>query len=71
MYQEIETTDQEKFEMYNLLEKEVLIGMLIESNKHLRRLTPTIVYPTDKCFYIAGDDTSGKCINCRKQKWEH
>jgi hypothetical protein len=26
----------------------------------------------NKCtFYIPGDDNSGKCIVCRRQKWEH
>ena len=37
------TTDQEKFEMYDLLSKEQLIKMLIEANKHLYRLTPKII----------------------------
>ena len=37
------TTDQEKFEMYDLLSKEQLIKMLIEANRHLDRLTPKIV----------------------------
>jgi hypothetical protein len=69
MIQIVETTDKEKFEMYNLLEKDVLIGMLIECNKHLQRLTPKVVI--DKCFYTAGADTSGRCIHCGKQRWEH
>jgi hypothetical protein len=69
MYQLIETTDKEKFEMYNLLEKDVLIGMLIECNKYLQRLTPKAII--DKCFYMAGTDTSCRCIHCGKQKWEH
>ena len=51
MLQIIETTDKEKFEMYNALEKDVIIGMLIECNKHLQRLTPTVVIP-EKCFYM-------------------
>ena len=70
MVQTVDTTDREKFEMYNLLEKDVLIGMLIECNKHLQRLTPRIEV-NNKCFYTAGNDTSGRCINCGKPKWEH
>ena len=69
MLQIIETTDKEKFEMYNVLEKDVLIGMLIECNKHLQRLTPKV--EINKCFYMAGTDTSCRCIHCGKQKWEH
>jgi len=70
MVQIVETTDKEKFEMYNLLEKDVLIGMLIECNKHLQRLTPKIEV-NSKCFYQSGTDTSCRCIHCGKQKWEH
>ena len=77
----IETTDKDKFEMYNLLSKDVLIGMLIECNKHLQRLStprienntkPFIEIVSGNCgFYMAGLDTSGKCNNCGKQQWEH
>lgn len=69
MYQVIEMSDKEKFEMYNALEKDVIIGMLIECNKHLQKLTPKI--EIDKCFYMAKTDTSCRCIYCGKQKWEH
>lgn len=70
MIQIIETTDKEKFEMYNTLEKDVLIGMLIECNKHPQRLTPIV--NVNKCgFYMIGSDTSGRCNNCGKQKLEH
>lgn len=66
-----EPTDKEKFEMYNLLEKEVIIGMLIECNKYLQRLTPKISIE-DKCrLYTAGTDTSMRCIYCGKTPWEH
>lgn len=34
-YQIVETTDEEKFEMYNKLSKKELIGMLIQANKML------------------------------------
>ena len=81
MNQIIETTDKDKFEMYNLLSKDVLIGMLIECNKHLQRLStprienntkPFIEIVSGNCgFYMAGLDTSGKCNNCGKQQWEH
>lgn len=71
MLQTTETSDKEKFEMYNMLSKETLIGMLIECNKHLQRLTPKI--NTDYCGFFAtsGSDTSGRCINCEKQQHEH
>lgn len=70
MVQIVETTDKEKFEMYNVLEKDTLIGMLIECNKHLQRLVPT-VETSSRCFYMSGMDTSCRCIHCGKQKWEH
>ena len=70
MLQIIETTDKAKFEMYNVLDKDVLIGMLIECNKHLQRLNSTIFIP-EKCFYMSGIDTSYRCIHCGKAKWEH
>jgi len=67
MHQIIETTDQEKYEMYNSLEKDVIIGMLIEINKHLSRIKPTV-----RCdYYVSGTDTSMRCIHCGKLKWEH
>jgi hypothetical protein len=39
MNEVINTTDEEKIEMYDKLEKSELIKMLIEANKHLDRLT--------------------------------
>lgn len=71
MVQMIEMSDKEKYEMYNLLEKDAIIGMLIECNKYLQRLTPKVVIE-DKCrMYISGTDTSMRCIHCGKLKWEH
>ena len=69
MIQIVETTDIEKFEMYDKLDKSVLIGMLIECNKHLNRIIPKV--ELNKCFYTAGNDTSGICVHCGKQKFEH
>ena len=71
MVQIIEMSWREQYDMYNALEKEAIIGMLIECNKHLQRLTPKIVIE-DKCrMYISGTDTSMRCIHCGKLKWEH
>ncbi len=71
MVQRVEMSDKEKYEMYNLLEKDAIIGMLIECNKYLQRLTPKVVIE-DKCrMYISGTDTSMRCIYCGKLKWEH
>lgn len=57
----------EEFDKYNLLDKEVLIGMLIEKSK----LTDTI-YSHDECnFYQAGANTSGRCMICNKLPYEH
>lgn len=73
MIQTIETTDQEKYKMYNSLEKDVLIGMLIESNKHLERLNPNPKISTNSCgiYMPSGGDTSGRCMFCGKQNYEH
>ena len=66
--QTVSTTDKEKFEMYNTYDKDVIIRMLIECNKHLWSVKPTVI---EKCFYMAGMDTSGRCIHCGKQRYEH
>ena len=72
MLQIIETSDKEKFEMYNLLPKETLIGMLIECNKQLQRRTPKIIMPNHCGFYTANETDSGaRCIYCGKQKHKH
>ena len=42
MVHTIETSHQEKVEMYRMIDKERLIEMLIEANKHLARLTPKV-----------------------------
>ena len=47
MLQIIETTDEEKFKMYNKLTKKELIKMLIEANKHLYNRQPSIVYTNE------------------------
>ncbi len=70
MIQRVEMTFKEKYDMYNSLEKDTLIGMLIECNKHLTGLTPR-VNANDRCFYMSGTDTSMRCIHCGKTKWEH
>jgi hypothetical protein len=76
MIQIVETTDKEKFEMYNLLEKDVLIGMLIECNKNLNRLTPRIEYKlpeivSGNCGWFTSSNSGGRCDKCGKQQWEH
>ena len=72
MHQVIEMTDKEKYEMYNSLEKDVLIGMLIECNKHLQSRIPIVKLPKNICnYYQSGTDTSCRCIHCGKTKWEH
>ena len=70
------TTDQEKFEMYDLLSKEQLIKMLIEANKHLDRLTPKIdekSFSTDyyeKCSCNPLNGGSGLCGCTLNRKYE-
>jgi hypothetical protein len=74
MYQVIETTDQEKYEMYNSLEKNVLIGMLIQCNKHLDRIKPTVMLPeivAGSCGWFTCSNSGGKCDKCGKHQWEH
>jgi len=43
MVQTIEMSHQKKVEMYRMIDKERLIEMLIEANKHLSKLTPIVV----------------------------
>jgi len=48
MFQVIEQTDEEKFNMYSKLSKKELIIMLIEANKHLNNRKPILYeYHTD------------------------
>ncbi len=70
MMQRYEIGWEEKYEMYNVLEKDSLIKMLIEANNLIYKLTPE-VRTYDCGFYNPGMDTSGRCINCGKQQWEH
>lgn len=72
MVQRIEMSDKEKYEMYSLLEKDALISMLIECNRIMQNIEPKIKFTSRNCgFYNVGMDTSGKCINCGKQQWQH
>lgn len=45
MHQIIETTHKEKVEMYRMIDKERLIEMLIEANRCLASIKPTIILP--------------------------
>lgn len=72
MVQRSEMSDKEKYEMYSALEKDSLIKMLIEANRHLQNIEPKIKFVSGNCgFYNVGMDTSGRCIHCGKQSWEH
>jgi hypothetical protein len=67
MIQTVETSWKEKYDMYNVLEKDSLIKMLIQCNEHLWGLKPTILCN----YYCSGTDTSMRCIHCNRLKWEH
>ena len=45
MIQEVMQTEEEKLKMYMKLSKKELAIMLIESNRHLRGISPMITYP--------------------------
>ena len=52
--------------------KESLIGLLKEYHEsELKKLRVTDVSVSVCPFYMSGNDTSGKCNNCGKNKWEH
>ena len=71
MVQEIEMTKEEQMTMYMKCSKKELCKMLIETNKHLKKLTIPVVMPSACNFYISGMDTSGKCNNCGKPENLH
>ena len=71
MFQIIEMSQEEKEKMYRKLSKKELITMLIECNKHLYSRAITYKIEEASCFYNPGMDTSGKCVNCGKNEWEH
>ena len=66
--EEIYNSDKKRYDEYNLLEKDTLIGMLIERGR-LCNKNPA----PNKCllFTRAMNDTSGLCINCGNSQWEH
>ena len=63
----------EEYDKYNLLEKDVLIGMLIEKyrDKKVGVLQDLKKQQNVCAFYMSGTDTSGRCSNCGRLKWEH
>lgn len=71
-YQVIKQTDEEKMAMYMKLLKKEIISMLIEANKFIDKVTPTIVEAeTIKCDYYITSGTCGSCNNCGRQAHEH
>lgn len=60
MYQVVETTDEEQREMYRKVPVEDLIGMLIECNKVIARMSPMMVYP--QTFKSNGILGNGFCV---------
>lgn len=71
MVQEIEMTEKEQLDMYMKCSKKELCKMLIEANRHLKKL-PIHVVMSDACnFYISGNDTNGNCNNCGKPQYLH
>lgn len=70
------TTDKEKYEKYNTLKKDVLIGMLIEFNNQLDRAAPRVEYKLPEilagsCGFFISSDTSGNCNKCGKKSYYH
>lgn len=68
MIQVIKQSHEEKVKMYSKLKKSELINMLIQANIHLSLVKPTMKLCN---FYMSGNDTSAKCINCGRDKWSH
>ncbi len=69
MYQVIEQTDEEKFEMYNKLPKKQVIEMLMECHRIIERLsTVTTVSNYCTCFSSQCNYINGKlfCADCNK-----
>jgi len=65
---EIYNSNKQRYDGYNLLEKDTLIGMLIERDRFCNKnLTP------NRCvlFTSSMNNTSGLCVNCGKHQWEH
>lgn len=73
MNQEINQTDQEKYEMYMTLEKSELAKMLVQSNKMLDALiNKGVTYDNMVCeYYIEGEGTAMNCRTCNQPKWSH
>ena len=65
---QIYNSDKQRYDGYNLLEKDTLIGMLMERERLCNKnLTP------NKCvlFTSSMNNTSGLCVNCGKSQWLH
>lgn len=66
----------ERFDKYNLLDKDVLIAMLIEIDINKESLSfllkeNGINNPITCNFYIQGTETSTRCMNCGQLKYNH
>jgi len=70
MYQNVETTDEEKREMYRNVPIADLIEMLIECNKTISRMKPVILLPCDHVWYADGSNTVTRffCSKCGEEK---
>ena len=78
MIQVVEMSYSEKVEMYNLVSKDKLIEMLIEANRHLSNINPTVKLTIpdisksvckhcSSTDFIVQDD-SWWCLNCHKDQ---
>ena len=67
--QEVKMTKIEELNMYMKLSKTELCNMIIEANKYFKN--KPILIDNNCGFYVSGNDTSGNCIHCKKQKHFH
>jgi len=66
MYQIVETTYEEKVEMYRNIDKEDLIKMLIECNRIIALRPIEIVHNNCKCFTSQTYSFNGRYCTCNK-----
>jgi hypothetical protein len=56
---------------YKYTEEQLVLFAKLYHESELKNFRVTDVSVSVCPFYMSGNDTSGKCNNCGKNKWEH
>ncbi len=71
MVQKVEMSHKEKVKMYKMINKDKLIEMLIEANKHLSKPQSVVILNTPICQHYLSKKKTGICDNCGEYLIRH